>query len=343
MAKKVSLNDVAKAAQVSKTLASMVLNGKGKLNGISPVTEKKVKEIAAKLKYQPNVFARALRLGKSNMIGVIIPNISNVFYANLVRSIEDEAGIKGYTILTSSSDESEEKERKLLNTFLDKHVEGIILVSAMKSFDKITTIENYETPIVLADRTFYDANFSTVTVNNEKGMLRATEHLIENGHTEISIMSISPSYISTQLERISGFNKAMAKHEIPIKNEYVVEIPYNKIIKTIEKSIEKWQKKKNMPTAILAANNSIAKACLYCFKKYNINIPNDVSLISFDDIELFRITTPEITAVSQPISDIGTSAVSLLIEKIKDVEVFPRNISLSTSLKERESVLNLKK
>lgn len=343
MAKKVSINDLAMAAGVSKTLVSMVLNGKARENGISTDTEARVIEIAKKLNYQPNSFARGLRLGKSNTIGLILPDISNTFYAILARSVEDIARKNNYSVIMSSSDESQESEANLLRLMADKQADGIILASTLNNDKAIRDIlpENY--PLILVDREWKDTSFPVVKVDNFNATKQATEYLISKGHSRISIMTIGPSHLSTQTDRIDGYKAGLEAHKIPISHNLIVEIPHNDIERCICTSIFTWRSTNTMPTAIIAANNFIAKGCLNCIINNKLNIPQEVSLISFDDIELFHFSNPSVTAISQPVREIGEKAFEELFARLKSSDYKMKNQILPTDFIIRNSVSNIKK
>lgn len=340
--KKISIADLALAAGVSKTLVSMVLNGKARENGISPDTEARVIEIARRLNYQPNSFARGLRLGKSNSIGLILPDISNTFYATLARSVEDIARSHKYSVFMCSSDESKESELNLLKLMTDKQADGIILASTLDDDAPIREILGNDFPLILVDREWKNTSFPVVKVDNFNATKQATEYLIAKGHTKISIMTIGPSHLSTQVDRINGYMAGLEAKNIPVVKNYIVEIPHYDIQRCICTSVFAWRSTNTTPTAIIAANNFIAKGCLDCIINNKLSIPEEVSLISFDDIELFHYSNPSVTAISQPIREIGEKAFVEILQKIKNPAYAMKNQQLATEFIVRNSVSNIK-
>ena len=342
MTKRVSITDLALAAGVSKTLVSMVLNGKARENGISPDTEARVIEIARKMNYQPNAFARGLRMGKSNTIGLILPDISNSFYAILARSVEDIARKNNYSVIMCSSDENKESETNLLRLMADKQADGIILASTLDNDKQILNILDENYPLILVDREWANTKFPVVKVDNYNATKQATEYLIAKGHKKISMMSIGPSHLSTQLDRIQGYKDGLSSSNIPILQNLIVEIPHYDVERCICTSIFAWRSTNTMPTAIIAANNFIAKGCLNCIINNKLTIPDEVSLISFDDIELFHYSNPSVTAISQPVQEIGKVAFEEVLQKIKNPDYKMQNKMLSTAFIVRNSVTNIK-
>jgi LacI family transcriptional regulator len=341
MPKKVSITDLALAAGVSKTLVSMVLNGKARENGISSETEARVIEIARKMQYQPNAFARGLRIGKSNTIGLILPDISNTFYAGLARSVEDIARKNKYSVIMCSSDESKESEMNLLRLMSDKQADGIILASTLDSDKPIIDALGEDYPLILVDREWENTCFPVVKVDNYNATRQATEYLIAKGHKKISMMTIGPSHLSTQVDRINGYIAGLEARKIPVLKNYIVEIPHYDVERCICTSVFAWRSTNTMPTAIIAANNFIAKGCLDCIINNKLSIPEEVSLISFDDIELFHYSNPSVTAISQPIRMIGEKAFEELFRKFRNPAYKMENRLLPTEFIARNSVSNI--
>ncbi|MBI5541478.1 MAG: LacI family DNA-binding transcriptional regulator [Bacteroidia bacterium] len=343
--KKVSLADIAMALGVSKTLVSMVLNGKGDENGISKKTQERVMELAEEMNYKPNQFARGLRIGRSNTIGLIVSDISNPFYSRLARSVEDAVSESGYNLMICSSDESEEKEMKLLEMLINKQVDGIILSSTLDSTEHIESLQSENFPFVLIDRVYNDFETNTVVVDNLTGAKEAVEFLINNGHRKIAALVISPAHISTQVDRLEGYKEALKKYSIPINQYYQKVIPRDEIYSAINQIFVEWKSDHMMPTAVFVANNQLAIGCLETIRDLGLTIPRDISIVSFDDIDLFKLYSPPITSVIQPINSIARNAVEILLDniKIKDNSdsLVKTHKCLQTNIVVRNSVLKL--
>lgn len=343
--KKVSLADIAQTLGVSKTLVSMVLNGKGEENGISKKTQERVMALAEQLNYKPNQFARGLRIGRSNTIGLVVSDISNPFYSKLARFVEDAVSEAGYNLMICSSDESEEKELKLIEMLVNKQVDGIILSSTLDTTDHVEGLQNENFPLVLIDRIYDGIDTHSVVVDNKSGAFEAVEHIIQNGHKKIAALIISPSHISTQVNRLDGYKEALKKYSIPVNPYYQKVIQREDIYKNVSQLLMEWKNDHMMPTAIFVSNNQIAIGCLEAIREMGWSIPRDLSIVSFDDIDLFRLYSPPITSVIQPINSIAKNAVEILLGelKIKDSvdQVEKVHKLLQTNIVIRNSVLKL--
>lgn len=343
--KKVSLADIAQSLGVSKTLVSMVLNGKGDENGISKKTQERVMGLAEQLNYKPNQFARGLRIGRSNTIGLVVSDISNPFYSKLARAVEDAVSEAGYNLMICSSDESEEKEMKLLEMLINKQVDGIILSSTIDSTDHVEGLINENYPFVLIDRIYNEVNTHSVVVDNKSGAEEAVEHIIQNGHKRIAALIISPSHISTQVDRLEGYKNALKKYSIPLNPYYQKVIQRDDIYKNISQLLLEWKGDRMMPTALFVSNNQIAIGCLEAIRDSGLSVPRDFSIVSFDDIDLFRLYSPPITSIIQPINAIAKNAVEILLEDLKTKEISEssekKHKLLQTNIVIRNSVLKL--
>lgn len=317
MKKKVSLSDIAKALGVSRTLVSMVLNDQGDLHGISPITQAKVKAKAKELNYKPNSIARGLRTGKSNTIGLIVTDISNSFYAKIARRIEAKASKRGYHLIFCSSDESVEREEELIQMLRGRQVDGLILATTFQDKKVLDEMLKEDYPFVLIDRHIPDLEANCVLVDNYNSSMEAVECLINRGHKEIGLLTISPSHLTTIRDREKGYKDALSKHDIPVRKKNVCEIAYDDIHNQVYKALDILLSKKNPVTALYAINNSIAKACLEYVAEKSLSIPQDVALLSYDDIDVFKFCSPPVTAVAQPLNEIGDQAVDLLLDMIK--------------------------
>jgi LacI family transcriptional regulator len=323
---KVSLEDVAKALGVSKTLVSLVLNNKAKQHGISPATCKRVLEKVAEMNYRPNMAAKGLRTGKSNVIGLIVADISNPFYSKIARSIEDEARLNGYQLLICSSDEDEEKELQLFSLlYSGQQVEGIISSSTLEKSDTLSNLSKSGYPLVLIDREIPDLNIPTVVTDNEKGAQKAVELFIKNGMKRIGMLTISPTHLSSIKEREEGYKKALQKNDIPLNKSFIREIPFSGIKAAVKKELESLVAAPNRIDALFTANNNLAVAAIEAINELKLRIPHDIALISFDDIDLFKLTNPGITAVAQPVEEIGRKAFHLLLDQMNKKDLGKKN------------------
>lgn len=336
--KKVSLADVAKSLGVSKTLVSLVLNNRGDEKGINKDTQQRVRDKVKELNYKPNQFARGLRIGKSNTIGLVVADISNSFYAKLCRSIEDHCTSNGYNLMICSSDENPEKESELIQMLVDRQVDGLIISSTQKNYTDINQLKKNNFPFVLIDRDIPKIEANYVGVENKLGAKNVVDHLIKLGNRKIGHLTISPSHLSSLKERTAGYKEALKEHGIRVDNNLIREISFDKIKEDVRRELKELLSPPQSINSLFVANNNIAVACLECFKEMKIRIPQDIALVSFDDIDAFKLCYPPVTAVVQPITKMGEEAVSILIDNIKNNENFQhKKISLPTRLEVRKS------
>ena len=314
--KKISITDIARECRVSKTLVSMVLNGRGDKYGISKKTQERVLAYAGRLNYQPNHLARGFRLGRSNTIGLVVADISNPFYAKIARGVEDHASKAGYNLIICSSDESPDKETALIRVLRERQVDGLLISSTFSSSKEIHSLIREDFPFVLIDRYFPHTDTNYVIVDNYRGAFTATEHLIKLGYKRIAHMTVTPAHVTSLKERKRGFMDAMKKHELRLNKKYISLIPYSDIKQNVYRELRELLASPNNIQAIFLANNNIAVSFLECVNEMKLRIPYEIAIICFDDIELFRVIHPTVTCIAQPMEEICKAAVRTLIRNI---------------------------
>ncbi len=331
-----NIYDVAREADVSIATVSYVINGKHNLN---PETVEKVARAVEKLNYKPNRVARSLALNATNLIGVVVSDISNPFFSPIVRGIEDAAGRKGYIVVVGNSDEDWEKAGKYLDTLINHRVDGIIL-SPTSSFEKLENkLGGLDKPIVLINRSSTSFKCDTVESDNMLGAEMAVKHLLEMGHTRICAFS-GPLSVSTHLKRIEGYRAAMAEWSVPIRDEYIVTSPRHNDMEFIRKSVTGLMTGNKRPTAIFAGSGKIALNVLKSVNEMNLRVPEEVSIISFDETEWASLINPPLTTVGQKTYKMGQTAAQILLERIDHGTTGNkiRNIRLVPELNIRSSV-----
>ncbi|NHB68700.1 LacI family DNA-binding transcriptional regulator [Perlabentimonas gracilis] len=338
MSKKISLADIANALGVSKTLVSLVINGKGNEHGISKETQKRVLEKIDELNYRPNVLARGFRTGKTNTIGLIVSDISNRFYSRIARRVEDYAWEHGYTVIICSTDENVEKELQQVKMLRERKVDGLIISSSQEKYEDLSRLLN-DVPHVLIDRTFNGINSAQVYADNYQGSKLAANHLVSQGIKNVAILSITPEYISTIRERTQAFVSTLAKSNIAVPAEWNIHIPFKNMESAVEERLQMLKETKNLPEAIFALNNNLTSHCLLALRKLSLSIPDDIALIGFDDMLYFSFTQPSVSAISQPIEQIGEKAFDLLLRQINNEEITieERSVKLPVELIIRDS------
>lgn len=341
MVKKTSLADVAKSLGVSKTLVSLVLNGKGDAHGISSETQQKVREKISELNYKPDALARGFRIGKTNTIGLIVSDISNRFYARIARNIEDSAWQHGHSVVICSTDEIIEKELAQIRLLRERKVDGLIISSSQQDATFFNELAASGLPHVMIDRTFDAMRSANVSVDNAGGARLAAMHLIEQGIRSAAIISITPEHISTIRDRISGFESALLEADITIPQKWHIRAPFEQIDEAMKTRLEEIFGSDQKPEAIFTLNNNLTTTCLKHLRNLSVKIPDDVVLIGFDDVSYFGFTQPSITAIAQPIDLICERAFDLLLRQIEkqDIDENERTVSLPVNIIIRESSL----
>ena len=335
--KKKSLNDIAKKLGVSKTLISFVLNGRGDEKGISSDTQKKVLQTAKDFNYKPNHFARGLRLGKTHTIGLVVADISNKFYAKIARQVEIIASKNNYNLIIGSSDENPEKELALINMLRDRQVDGLVISTTQKSSGIFSQMKKENYPFVLIDRKLAKTLTNFVGSDNYHGAYLATSHILNNGFKRIGLLKISPSHLSSIKERELGYKSALKDRGMRLNTRLNRSIDFDNIRETVRLALQEMLESPQPADAIFSLNNNITVACLEYFNEKEIRIPQDIALVSFDDIEVFKYSCPTITAVAQSVDEMGETSVRLLMDEISNPAQDKKQIILPVRLLERKS------
>jgi LacI family transcriptional regulator len=308
---KVTIAEIARRLEVSKTLVSLVLNGKGDKHHISELTQKKVWDKVKELNYKPNSVARSLRTGKTQSIGLIVADIANPFYARLARVIEDYLRPFGYHLVISSSDETAENEVNLIDTMIEHQVDGLIIASTQKDPEKFQELQSKNYPFVLIDRYLNDIQTNYIGVDNYSGACSMTKELLKSGYENVYYLSVTPDYLSTIKERERGYIDALEG-----KSPLIRKVGFNAPQTDLEDIINEIRNAEIPRPVLFSSNNHVAKACLKILRKYKIKIPEEIAMVSFDDIELFEFSNPPITAISQPIDKMGRLAADVLLRQL---------------------------
>lgn len=321
--KAASIKDISESLKVSKTLVSLVLNNKGEEYGISPITQKKVREKAKELNYSPNRMAQGLRLGKSKSIGLIVPDISNPFYSKISRYISDFVDKQGYNLTIYNTDEDEQKEKKLIQNLLERNIDGIILTSTSMQINELTNLNSNNTPYIMVDRYIKGVETNYVGVDNYQGAVDSVKYLLKKGSEKIAFITVGPEFVSSLEERKKGYIDTLKEHDIVIDKNMILTVSYNQLEKELDSKLELLFNNPQRPDALFIANNKLAIETLKKLKQLKIKIPENVSIVSFDDIPLFDILPFPVNTVAQPIKDICAEAIRILFEEINSKESVP--------------------
>jgi len=339
MTKKLSLADIARSLGVSKTLVSLVINEKADDHGISAETQLKVRNKIKELNYQPNVLAQGFRTGKTKTIGLIVSDISNLFYSRIARKIEDYAWYRGYSVVICSTDEIIQKEEDQIRLLRNRKVDGLIISSSQEDAGYFNNLADLGLPHVLIDRTFDGMKSPNVSVDNFGGARMAARHLLTQGLTKLAIVTISPEHISTIRDRVNGFESALNETGIHIPDKWFIRAPFNRIEETVKENIQRIYQSGDMPEAIFTLNNNLTSTCLKHLRNLSIKVPEQIALIGFDDVVYFGFTQPSVTAISQPVDSICEKAFDLLLRQIErsEISLHERTVTLPVDIIIRES------
>ncbi len=339
MKNKTSLADVANSLGVSKTLVSLVINNKASEHGISADTQQRVKEKIREMNFQPNVLAQGFRTGKTKTIGLIVSDISNIFYARIARKIEDYAWHQGYSVVICSSDENPRKEEEQIKLLLNRKVDGLIISTCQDTTDFCDRLFESEVPHVLIDRTFEGMKSPNVSVDNYGGARMAARHLLSQKLKDFALISISPAHISTISDRLKGFESALSEAGLSVPAAWNLTVPFDNIEQAMNEHILKMYQSGHLPEAIFTLNNNLTSACLRSLKKLSVKVPDEVALIGFDEVKYFAFTQPSVSSIEQPVDHICERAFNLLYKQLirQSIGEEERSVKLPVDIIIRES------
>jgi LacI family transcriptional regulator len=336
-----TISDIAKRTGSSVTTISRVLNGQASRYRISEKTEKRVLKAAKDLNYKPNQLARGLRLKKSQSIGLVLPDISNPFFAYMTRTIQTFVHEFGYGLVTCNTNEDLGLEIEHINVLLSKRVDGLIIMPVGQKDDHLRSLVQNAVPVVLVDRCFDDFPGSSVVVDNYRGAFEAVQHLVEFGHRKIAIIQgLINTFSNTG--RLKGYQDALERNGISFDASLIVGSGFGKSEGYIE--TKRLLKRKDRPTAIFATSDLLTLGVLQAVQEEGLAIPEDISLVSFDDTDFAPYLRCPLTAVAQPKENIGEFAAKLLFEQMKTHgKKPPERIVLKPTLIRRESVKDIRR
>ncbi len=299
----ITIYDVAREANVSMATVSRVVNGNP---NVKPTTRKKVLEAIDRLGYRPNAVARGLASKKTTTVGVIIPDISSIFYSELARGIEDIATMYKYNIILSNSDQNLEKELHLLNTMLGKQVDGIVFMGGNITDEHVEEFKRSPVPIVLAASVEEQGETPSVAIDYEQAIYDAVKLFIDKGHRDIAFVSGPMQEPINRSKKLQGYKRALEEAAIPFNEQFVAEGDY-----TYDSGMEALQSLMGLdrkPTAILSATDEMALGIIHAAQDQGLSIPDDLDIIGFDNTRLSLMVRPQLSTVVQPTYDIGAVA-----------------------------------
>lgn len=332
---KITINDVAKLANVSKATVSAVVNGK---DTVSNATRNKVLEIIDKLDYRPDEIARSLSSRKTKSIGLIIKEIDNPYFAKIMKGVYDVSCGSDYTVLLGSSELSPLQEEKIINTLTNQRVAGLIISPLQGSdvdFKYLVDLIKKKFPIVMLGMV-KNYSINVVDIDNKKSAYEAVNYLIKLGHTEIAYFG-GPAYSAHSQDRFEGYRQALIDNNLRIRDDFVISVG-----SYIEESYEAgkifFSASSAIPSAVFCYNDLVAIGLINALLDLNIQVPEQISVIGFDDIDVCKSVRIPLTTVQVPAYEMGREAADLLLKQIENPDqVLTQKVILNAKLIERNS------
>ena len=309
-----SLQEVARRAKVSIATVSRVLN---KSKKVVPETRAIVEQALRDLEYRPSRVARRLRMkdGRAHLVGLIIPDIQNPFYAEIARGVEDAAYAAEYALLLCNSDESSEKEQFYLDVMRSESVDGVVLPPFAETDAAVSAIMKTGMPVVCVDRSLSKEKTDLVEVDNYRGAFEAVTHLIERGHKSIGLIE-GRIQVSTNRERRRGYLDALAEAGVPVRKDLMREGDFRQ--ESGRLLAGQLLDLKRPPTALFALNNLMTIGALDAIHQRHLKVPVDIAIVGFDDLPFAEALDPPLTVVRQPAYEVGRQAMELLLKRIME-------------------------
>jgi LacI family transcriptional regulator len=331
MSRMVTMGDVARLAGVSITTVSHVLNG---TRPAGAATTQRVLEAVEKTGYTQNTIARALARRRTQSLGLAISGLANPYFTDLIAAVEAEAGRAGHTLLLGDTREDPEQELRIVQALAERRVDGLLLAPSPGATDLVLPyLESQDIPVVLLDRTPSEA-FDQVASENEEPTARLVEHLAARGHRRIG-MVVGKRALSTSEERVQGYRRGLERAGLPADPTLVVDGGSER--ERARTATLALLDLADPPTALVSGNNFMTIGVMRGLADRGLQVPRDMALVAFDDFEWADLFAPRLTAVAQPTKDLGERAVALLLSRIEDPSLPPRNVRLPTTFVHRDS------
>lgn len=318
--RKVSIADVADHASVSKSTVSQYLNGR--YNYMGADTKERIEQAIKELNYYPNHLARSLKQKRTSTIGVIVANILHTFSTQVIRAIEDVCNEQDINVIVCNADDHPLKEKKYIDMLRAKQVDGLITFPTGGNVDLYQQMADERYPLIFIDRIVNGISVDSFLLDNESAVKLAVDHFVQKGHRQIGMLTTSLiRNVTPRIERVEGFKKALRAYNISPNLDYIKGLKQREI----QDSLHKMLSLDNPPSALLAGNDLTLMEVLSYVKKMNIKVPDDLALISIDDVSFAHIYNPTLTAIAQPSFEIGEEAANLLIRKVMNPDIEEKN------------------
>jgi LacI family transcriptional regulator len=331
---KISIVDIASRLKISTTTVSFILNGKAKEKRISDELTGRVLKLVEEVGYRPNQSAQTLRTGKTKIIGLMLEDISDPFFASIAKHIQDIAYEHGYKLIYCSTENGKKRAREFLQMFQQLGVDGYIITAPPGLEEDIQALVDSGKKIVLFDRQLKNVTADYVTIDNAESAYRGVQHLVAQGYKRIAFFTLS-SQQPQMAARLKGYERAMTEHGLP---RTVHKLAYSPDYITYVDKIADIIKADRQTDAVFFGASYLGISGVEALSRLNISIPQDMAVVSFDDLDLFRLNRPTITAIAQPIQQLAQSSVNRLLDNINDPKKNKnKGIILPTLLLPRES------
>ncbi|RAV04549.1 catabolite control protein A [Paenibacillus sp. YN15] len=329
----VTIYDVAREAGVSMATVSRVVNNNP---NVKPQTRKKVFEAIERLGYRPNAVARGLASKKTTTVGVVIPDISNAIFAEVARGIEDIANMYHYNIILCNADKRKEKEIRVINTLLEKQVDGLLFMGGVVTDEHLQAFQTATVPIVLCGTTVEGNTMAAVDIDHEQAAHDAVKLLLDKGHLRIGMISGTLQDPNNGFSRYNGYKHALEEAGVAF-DESLVRIGNYRYESGIE-AMKYFLNLPERPTAIFSATDEMAIGAIHAAQDAGLSIPGDISVISVDNSRMASMVRPLLTTVAQPMYDIGAVSMRLLTKLMNKENVEKGKVTLMHEVIQRQSV-----
>jgi LacI family transcriptional regulator len=328
------MRQIAERAGVSIGTVSHVINGTAT---VRPKLRERVIEAIRSMGYQPSALAQGLRKNRTNMLGMVIPDITNPFFPGVVRGVEDVAYKRSFRVILCNADNDPSKEESYVRELRSYHIAGLLIIPAAGAdiSGHLRAYASASVPVVCIDRVPEGWKGDAVLVANAEGAYLATRHLIQVGHRRLAVIA-GPLKLTNAAERLKGFTRALNEARIEIEPEYVQEARFD-TASGYQAALRLLQMLPR-PTAIFACNDLMAFGVLQAARELNLRCPEDLSIAGFDSLEFTKFTDPSLTSVYQPGYQLGATAARLLLQRVDGMRFAAKKVLLPTELKKRNSV-----
>lgn len=302
-------------AGVAPSTVSFVLNGKGKQMRIRDEVATRIMQVAEKSGYEPHRMAVNLRTGQSKTLGLIVESISGSFFASLAKTIETEAERRGYNVVYCSTENNAQKGGELIRMLGRQMVDGYLITPAPGMEKEIQHLVQQHKPVVLMDSYFPSIKTPYVLINNFDGVQQGMKHLISKGFTKIAFVMVDVKLIQIE-ERLRGYVTALKEHKIPVRKKYILQLQYHKQREDSLKELQDFMEANPELDAIFFSTNYLGILGLEVIARMGLKMPDDISVLCFDDHDIFRLYPPGISVIEQPIEGIAKTAIDLLMHQL---------------------------